>query len=101
METSFCTFKLKLWNVEVSIVSCVIPRDFIPLSILVPEALGALFIDYFVCPWALGDVWIDFENVAFGGCGFKIEDSRDVFVAALLSTSHLTADPADAYLLFD
>ena len=49
METSFCTLKLKLWNVEISIVSCVIPRDFIPLSILVPEALGALFIDYFVC----------------------------------------------------
>ena len=29
---------------------------------------------------------------------FKIENGRDVFVAALLSTSHLTADPADANL---
>ena len=49
METSFCTLKLKLWNVEISIVSCVIARDFIPLSLLVPEDLGALFIDHFVC----------------------------------------------------
>ena len=49
METFFCTLKLKLWNVEISTVSCVIPRDFIPLSTFAPEALGALFIDYFVC----------------------------------------------------
>ena len=48
METFFRTFKLKLWNLEISIVSCVISRDFIPLSIFVLEALGALFIDYFV-----------------------------------------------------
>ena len=32
---------------------------------------------------------------------FKIENSRDVFVAVLLSTSHLTADPADANLHID
>ena len=52
-------------------------------------------------PWALGDVWIDFENITVGGCGFKKENGRDVFVAALLSTCHLTADPADANLLID
>ena len=32
---------------------------------------------------------------------FTIEHSRDDFVAALLSTSHLTADPTDANLLID
>ena len=48
METFLCTLKFKLWNVEISIVSCVIPRNFIPLSILVPEALDTLLIDYFV-----------------------------------------------------
>ena len=32
---------------------------------------------------------------------FKIENSYDDFVAALRSTSHLTADPAEANLLID
>ena len=45
-ESLFCTLMLKLWNVESSIVSCVIPRNFSPLTILVPEALWALLIDY-------------------------------------------------------
>ena len=49
VETSFCTLKQKLCSVEISIFSRVIPGNFIPLSVLVPEALGALFIDYFVC----------------------------------------------------
>ena len=42
----FCTFKLKLWDVEVPIVSCIIPSNFIPLAILVSEILGVLLIDY-------------------------------------------------------
>ena len=45
----FCFLKLKFWDVEISIVSCAITRNFNPLIILVPEALRALLINYFVC----------------------------------------------------
>ena len=38
----------------------------------------------------LGNVWIDFKILVVGGYGFKLENSRDVFVAALLSTSHMS-----------
>lgn len=44
----FAGHKLKLWGVEISIVSCVIPRNLSTLTILVPEALNALLMDYFV-----------------------------------------------------
>ena len=49
MESFFCILKLKFWDVEISIVSCAITRNFNPLIILVPEALRVLFINYFVC----------------------------------------------------
>ena len=49
METFFYTPRLKLWDVEVLHFFFFVPRNFIPLTTLVPEALGALFIDYFVC----------------------------------------------------
>ena len=45
----FCTLKLKVWDVEISIVSCVITRNCNPVIILVPEDLKTLFINYFVC----------------------------------------------------
>ena len=49
MESFFCILKIKFLGVEISIVSCVITRNFNPVIILVPEALRALFINYFVC----------------------------------------------------
>ena len=48
VEASFCTFHLTLWDVQIFIVSCVIIGNFIPLIILIPEALKALLIYYFV-----------------------------------------------------
>ena len=49
METLFCALKLKLWDVEISNVSCVIAGNLLPLTILVPVSFGALLIDLFVC----------------------------------------------------
>ena len=33
MDSLFCALKLKFWDVEISIVSCVITRSFNPLSL--------------------------------------------------------------------
>ena len=41
-------------------------RDFIPLSVLVPDALGALFIDYFMC----NDISIKMNDL-INSCGYK------------------------------
>ena len=44
----FCTIQLKLWDVEIFVVSRVIPRNLIPLTIVIPNSRGSQVTTYFI-----------------------------------------------------